>query len=794
MSILLNLLKPALRWYLNVQGKKALPRYNETVSLKGLHKKVEIFRDKWAVPHIYAENRRDVFFAQGYAHAQDRLWQMEVFRRLAGGRMSELFGKLALDTDRISRTMGFMRSAQSDLERVRDHEIMPFLQAYADGVNAFLANCKNLPPEFKLLRHRPEPWQPVDSLLIGRLIAFQLSVGFQHEIERMRMVEAVGLQKALELYPEYPSDNPAVLERGIETHHLRGDGRLEAFDGPFFQPLGASNNWAVAASKMQNGSAALCNDPHLLLNQPNIWYENHLSAPNYETTGVSIPGVPLVLIGHNRKIAWGCTVAFTDLQDTYIEKFTSDQCLQYQFGDRILRATHLEETIRIKGQKQPHIERVIVTHHGPVISDVVGVSTEKISLCSQALRDNDMILGFYELNLAEDWNSFVRACAKIEAPALNIVYADTQDNIGYYVTGKVPIRKLEEDFLPRRGWMTEYEWESFVPFEEMPHSYNPSLGYIFSCNNKIVDDSYPHYLGNLWMNGYRARRLQTLFRGQETYSQADFAKWQLDVYSYPGKEYAALYRNLAEQSDFEAKVKNERARWAIQQLVQWDGELSTDSLGGCLYQVFKQELIDVLLTEPVQRAFADKFRGKGHDPVVMKLHEFFGHDTTSVLRILQNPKSRWLEGTTAEAVMIRAAERAVAFLEKELGKDPKNWRWGKLHVMILKHPLGIQKPFDEIFNVGGFELYGDTDTLCQTAFTSGEHYGGSIMGASYRQLIDMGNFDNSKCIAPNGQSGNFQSPYYKDQTAPWLKGELKPMLWSRPLIEEQAKYKATLTP
>ncbi len=792
---LLSLLAPVLRTYVRHLSKKSLPNYNESHRLSGLKQKVDIKRDRWAVPHIQARSEEDLFFAQGFLHAQDRLWQMEMNRRIASGRLSELFGSIALDADRISRSLGFRRLAQGDWKRYEGKAIASVGTAYSAGVNAFIEKSKHLPPEFKLLGIKPEPWTEIDSLAYGRFISFAMSYGWAHEIERMRLAAEVGVEKAAELHPEYPFFNPAVLPKGIETYRVV-DGRYEAFQGPFLKAMGGSNNWSVAAHLMKNGSAVLCNDPHLSLNMPNIWYENHLNCPDYEATGVSLLGVPMVLIGHNRNIAWGATLSFVDMQDTYIETFSDSDCKKYQFKGQLLDSRIVEEEIRIKGQKKNHIEQVIYTHHGPIISDIVGEKEKKISLQSKCLEEDiEMMQGFYQLNKAKNWNEFVAATALIQAPSLNLAYADTDNNIGYYVTGAVPLRRKDEDLFPRSGSSGEYEWEGRVPFEEMPHAFNPIAGYVFSCNNKVVEDNYPHDLGNVWMNGYRANRLGQLFGGQRTYSLEDFEKWQMDLHCIPGLQFVELFKKYLLQADGSSiAAMPSTLKPLLRRFLAWDGQLDKNTVGGCIYQVLKQSLLDVIFADNLGNEGLQRLKGKGLNPPLLRDNEFWGHDTVLLLRMLQEPeKTLWLKEDPSK-IIIRAMEKTLAYLEKTLGRNMEDWQWGKLHQMRLLHVLGAKKPLDSIFNIEGIAMGGDSDTLCQVNFEPGNPYGGTLVAASYRQIIDMGDFSQARSISPVGQSGNLLSPHRNDQLEMWLRGEYKPMVWTKEQIEEYGHYYTVLEP
>ncbi len=784
MSFLQKMLKPALKWFINSQSKKNLPNYNDTILVEALDKQVEIIRDKWGVPHIHAQSQQDLFFAQGFVHAQERLWQMELTRRVVAGRLSEVVGRDALEVDRLTRTMGFKALGEKDVERFATHDLFPIAMSYVDGINAYLETCKNLPVEFKLLKIKPEKWTAADCLGMARLVAMQMSQGWLHELERMGLAEQFGIEKAQEIFPQYPAKNPTALKYGIETNRI-ADGKLQAFKGPYLRPLGGSNNWVMAAHKMETGAAALCNDPHLLIGTPNIWYENHLIAPDYNNTGVSIPGLPLVLIGHNAHIAWGATLTYADIQDTYIEHFTSEKCLQYRFGGRILKAAVHTEKIYIKGEKTPHEETVIKTHHGPAILDID--KTTKITLCSKALQDNDMIISFYGLNMAKNWDDFVEACRGLTIPSLNLVYADTKDNIGYYMTGEVPLRARQKGLLPNDGFDAKHEWTGRVPFEEMPHVLNPEQGYFYTCNHKLVDDDFPHDLGNIWMNGYRAKQLDKLLSSKEIFSFKDFAAWQLDVHCEPGLQFAELVKNIKETATFNSLPG--RAKTAADLLMNWDGNLTADCIGGTIYQVLKQELIDIIFDK------SDAIRGRVTNPdlSIFRITEFFGYDTATILRLFDNPTSPWWK-ESPENTLATALKNTEVYLTKTIGADMKAWKWGSIHRLISQHALGVKPPLGEMLNVGNQPIGGDTDTLCQVAFLPGQQYGGTMIAASYRQLIDMGNLDNSKCIAPIGQSGNPMSPHYQDQLDMWMKGEYKPMVWSTEQIQQYKAFTAILKP
>lgn len=786
MTFISTLLNPVLKWFVRRQAHKELPSYNQDQNLKGIQAPIEIIRDTWGIPHIYAQNETDLFFAQGYVHAQDRLWQMELMRRLVSGRLSEVIGKETLEIDKITRALGFQHLAEKEAKGIGEEPHYQVMKAYVKGVNAYIEQAKKLPTEYKLLRFKPEIWTVADSLAIARFLSLQMSHGWLHQVERWHLANKYGLEKVQELFPEYPLSNPISLTNGIETNK-RTEGILEAFKGPFLRPIHGSNNWVVAADKMETGAAALGNDPHLIINAPNIWCENHLvAADGYANTGVSIPGVPMVLIGHNEHIAWGVTLSHADIQDVYIEQFVNEGSAQYKFKDRILKASVRQEKIQIKGEKQPLDWKCQTTIHGPVIALLD--ENQGLSLCTKALQDNEMLAAFYNMNKAKDWDDFVYAVQKMTVPALNIVYADTSQNIGYYMSGQVPIRERSKGLLPNSGSSGTQEWIGRVPFEEMPHVLNPKSGYFYTCNNKIVGEDYPYDLGNTWMNGYRAKRLSQLLASKERYSLEDFAAWQLDFLCLPGLAFAKLVAAQQETAAYKALPDTVQSTAKI--LVDWDGQLTANSQGGAIYEVLKQELVN-LIFEPQQ-----VFQGRvsQEEVAIFLVSEFFGYDVPALLKLFDNPSSKWWKYAPNETLM-KALTATDAFLKKQLGTNRQQWQWGQLHQFIAKHALATQDLLKGIFDVGPVPIGGDTDTLCQIANIpyqkSGEN---SMIGPSFRQLLDLGDWDNSLCCAPLGQSGNIVSPHYRDQFDNWLQGKYKPMLWSREKVIAAKAYRCTLNP
>jgi len=770
--------------FLTRASRKRLPQTHGEIKLEGLTAPVEVFRDHWGIPHIYAETALDVFFAQGFVHAQDRLFQMELNRRTAQGTLSELFGEVALDTDRAVRTFGFNRLGAADW-KLASPELRGGILAYTAGVNAFLNQPKlKLPVEFMLLGRKPEPWHPEDTIAFTRVMVWQLSHAWQGEIIRAEIADAVGADQAAELEIHYPQNNPLSLPHGIEFNALDPTGTLRSIPGPFLERGKGSNAWVVAPKRSETGNAVLCNDMHLAVSMPSLWYQVHLNAKDgLHVTGVSLPGVPMVLVGHNDRVAWGMTLAFVDAEDLYIEQVDSHN--RYLFQDEWHPAEIIGEEINLKGQLTPHVEKIIITRHGPIISDVVGHSHQKIAVNSMALRPSRVLDGWLQLNQARGWDDFVAAMRLIEAPQLNVAYADVENNIGYWVTGKAPVRAKGDGSVPVPGWSGQYEWVGEVPFEEMPHALNPKQGYLVSCNNKIVPDDYPHFLGNIWMNGYRARRLAELIESREKLSLQDHQNFQMDVKCLPGLE---LVRRLERVTDPDDEVQ-----LALRLLRTWDGYLTPESAGGTVYEVARYTLTRNLLEPGLGPDLTLRLMGKGFHPLLMHSNEFYGHDTVIMLRLLDNPNSWWVQQAGGHDIVIsKSLQQTVSWLRENLGDVETEWQWGRIHQVNFEHPLSLQKPFDQVFDRGPFPIGGDTDTPLQTAIHAENPYDNKVWSPTFRQIVDMGDLSKSLTVYPPGQSGQLASPNYDNLVEPWLKGEYLPMLWTRQQVEAASPAKLIL--
>ena len=793
MSTLQNFLGAALKPVILYMSRGRLPQIDGRLRLPGLNEEVTIQRDKWGIPHISAATRPGLFFAQGFTHAQERLWQMDLNRRAANGQFAALVGPIALDTDRLTRTLGFRRLAPQ-VWALLSHSVKADLTAYAAGVNAYLDGDYPLPVEFSLLRQRPGRWDPLDSVAYSLLQGWALSHGWSSELLRAQLAESISPELLAEISPEYTPRNPTTLPQGIEFNQLRLDGMLETMRGPFLGK-GAldgggrgSNGWVIAPSRSATGHAILCNDMHLPVSSPGLWYFVHQrTSDGLHVAGVTQPGLPYVLVGHNDHIAWGATLAFTDTEDLFIEQL-DDTGQRYRFGDEWRPLTLVEESIEVKGAAE-HLETVRLTHHGPIVSPALShqlPGSPQLALQSVALQPSTAFEGFALLNQAAGWDDFVRAVRHIDAPTLNIVYADTSDNIGYWVTGRVPIRAQGDGLTPAPGYSASHEWIDFVPFEAMPHALNPARGYLITCNHRIIGDDYPYYLGALWMNGYRARRLEELFSAQPTISLDDCRRFQFDFHSVPGRELVDLLANFT-PDDADAAL-------SLQLLREWDGWFGPESVGGAVYKLLITRLAHVILGNGLGPELAQKYLGTGEHPILLPTNEFFGHWPVTLMRLLQNPASGWLPGRVGrDAILTRCLAETTAELRQRLGANPRHWQWGHLHRVPFAHTLGSQPPLDLIFNQGPFPIGGDTDTVLQTAIRPEAPYDNNNFSPSYRQIIDLGHLGGSVAMHAPGQSGHVGSPQYGDLIEPWLTGNYYPITWEPEAVADAARHTLTLS-
>ena len=763
--------------------RRPLPKARGRLRLEGLQSAVEVIRDKWGVPHIYADNLRDLMYAFGYVQAQDRFWQMEFHRRLALGTLAEVLGEAALEIDRLTRRVGFQRAAAQEWDEA-SREARALLEAFSAGVNAYLEG-QRLPLEFTVLRYRPQPWQPLDSIAFAKFMAWRGNGNWDTEILRSWAIERFGAEVARELEPRYPQEAPLVVPSGAEA---RGGGpSLEEEFGKVEELILAtghalSNSWAVDGAKSITGKPLLACDPHLPLQMPSLWYEVHLDSPQLKAAGACLPGLPGVIIGHNERIAWGITAAMADGDDLFVERVNPDNPRQYEYQGRWLETEVVREEIKVRGRPKPVVEEVLITRHGPVISPCIRGETRALALRSTALEGRGQTDSLLRLMVAGDWEEFRKALRQWSASPMNFTYADVDGNIGYQMAGLIPIRAKGYGLVPSPGWSGEYEWTGFIPFEELPFAYNPDRHWLASANNKIVDDDYPYFLSASYEDGYRSQRIVELLTAKERLSIADFGSMQGDIYSIPGRALASFILGLRPQDEW--------CRRAQTFVRAWDYLVAPDSVAASIVEAFYVQLLRRALLERVG-SWAQYYLGRSVHPI----KEGNGYESKMVSWLLGRIEERphWFGEKPWSAVMEEALAAAVAELRQLLGEDMSRWQWGRLHAQTFRHLLG-QGPLARLFNRGPVAVGGDINTVAQATYNANRGYELTSWTASFRLIIDLSDFNSSLAVVPTGQSGHPGSRHYADMIELWRQVEYHPMPWDRPDVEAVAEARLVLEP
>ncbi len=778
--------------------RQPLPRVRGTLRLRGLQAPVEVIRDRWGIPHITAQNEHDLFFAQGYVHAQDRLWQMEQNRRVLHGTLAEAVGEIALPADRFSRAIGFRRAAEAELAAL-PAEATALLQAYADGVNAFIEGHRNaLPLEFTLLRLQPAPWTVLDTVGWGKVMAWGLSCNWESELLRGDLARTLAPERAAALEVGYNPACPTVVKAtaddgkdDVATRLLAAYREARPFLAPGAGDVG-SNNWVVAPARSSTGRPILCNDPHLSPGIPSIWYENHLQCPTIHVIGVSFPGVPGVVIGHNERIAWGVTNAFPDVQDFFVERFDPENPLRYEFQGQWEEAQVVREEIRVKGRAAPEVLEVRITRHGPVVSDVLtspprdrgespsgaGEAGMDLALRWTAHDPGDIVVGMTMMNRANNWAEFQEALRHWPVPSQNFVYADVDGHIGYIMPGQIPIRAQGDGLLPVPGWDGAHEWTGTIPFEELPRLFDPAEGLIVTANNRVVGPAYPHFISAEWSVGYRARRIEEALRDKDRISPADCQALHMDFTCLPANDLLPFLADLAPTDPLEQQ--------ALAALRAWDRRATPDSVGASIYEALVIHLLRQAFA-PVLGEHLDHFLGIARMPL-FPISSFGGRAWETLIAALRG------ETSIVTPDLPAAFSAAVAALRATLGPDMAAWQWGRLHRVHFKHAMGDVPVIGRLLSRGPYPVGGDGETPHQANFAMRWPIGPVTVTVSYRQVIDVGAWENSQSVNTTGQCGVWGSPHYADQIPLWREGRYHPMLWRREDIQREATGVLTLEP
>jgi len=787
---------------------RPLPQLDGSISLPGLQKEVAVERDNWGVPHIRASSLQDAVEAQGYVMAQDRLWQLDLMRRASRGQLSEIVGPLALKSDKQFRTFGFSRAAERDYAAM-DKDSRSLMEAYARGVNAFIQQHQNaLPLEFTLLKYKPQPWQPTDSLVIGGYMYQTLTDTWERELDRAKVEERVGADRSKDLFavdapmdhfvvgdPDVPNDGSqasrvdpddedddddmptdTILKAsargasGVRTPETFADitsallpsieGYLEETQSEIRQGLG-SNNWAVSGAHTATGKPLLANDTHLELSVPPIWYEIHLSAPNYNSKGFTLPGAPLIVIGHNDRIAWGFTNNGADVQDLYIETFNPAAQDEYRVNGAWVKAQVFDEAIHVKGQPDEHL-KVVVTRHGPVVHREV----DKVyALRWTALEPGGLGNTYNWLSTAKNWHEFRDIMKRVWGPGQNAVYADVDGNIGYVMAARVPIRKKGHGEVPVPGDTDAYEWTGYIPFEQLPQALNPDSGLIVTANARVVGPNYKPYLTDRWEEPYRTARIYDLLHDKTNLRPIDMLKVETDTFSFP-------HVFLADQISAAAKTaqpKDPHAGKLIDGLKDWNGIADADSSVVSFLVMARRAALDLLL-EP--------YLGKD-------TNLYSWRSTVFLQKVLTDRPAKWLPPAykNYDELLAASTDRAVSMLaEQTKSERVDDWQWKELNSLDMLHPIGREGFLKHLLSITGKPQSG---TGYSVRAATKRH------GPSMRFIANLANWDDSILLIPAGESGQVGSGHYTDQFSYWYEG--KPIVAPYSDAAEAKARKHTLT-
>ncbi|NOX61741.1 MAG: penicillin acylase family protein [Chloroflexi bacterium] len=785
------------RWQVTL----AWPQVDGQLQLAGLQDEVTVIRDKRGVPHIYASNAHDLFMAQGFIHAQDRFWQMEFWRRIGMGRLSELFGPASLEQDRFLRTLGLVPVAQMTFDAL-DADTKAALEAYAGGVNAYIEqNSDRLPLEFRVLgltgvNFTPEPWTPINTLTWLTLMSFELGGNYRGELRRAQLMDRFGETWMRELMDiPYDQERPSIVSQDIDWRKLNLDAAISASASLSLasgEGIG-SNNWVVSGDLTDTGAPILANDPHLSIQMPSIWYENGLHCQPvgadcpYNVVGFSFASAPGVIIGHNDAIAWGVTNVGPDVQDLYVEKLNPENPNQYLVNGEWRDIMWREELIYVAGQEEP--ERLIVreTRHGPIINDLAPGSAsdwtygwQPLALQWTALGVNRVAQSVLLLNQARDWESFRRALTYWDAPSQNFIYADREGNIGYQMPGLIPLRVQGDGGLPVPGWNDDYAWTGFIPFDELPRTFNPPEGYIVTANNQVVGPDYPYLISKEWAPGYRAQRIVDLIESADVLSVETMKQIQGDNANLVAGEVIPYLRDAPlERPDVAAQRDK---------LLAWDLQQDPDSAEAAFYEAFYYHLIPLILEDEL----GDLTPGYGSS------------SKRFLVDIIDKPESHWWDDVstpqreTRDQILAKALGAAYDDLSERLGPDPEKWRWGDLHTATFRNQTLGQSgiaPIEAIFNRGPQEVGGGNAIVNATAWGGKEPNPFEVVWLpSLRMIVDMADLSRSLAINTTGQSGHPYHPHYDDQIEMWAAVQYAPMLWRRDQVEADAEGTLILTP
>jgi penicillin amidase len=777
-------------WMLTI-ARSALPELDGVLPVKGMSAPVSVTRDPHGVPTIEATTLDDLFFAQGYVTAQDRLFQMDLMRRAAAGELSEIVGEPTLKQDRQQRILGIRAAAQKGVETATDEDRAQF-GAYARGVNAFIESHRDrLPIEFRILGYAPRPWTTQDSLMIAYQMVETLSTSPAAALTREKVLAKLGPELTADLYVNtswrdhpptvtttLPQSSPVEPEPASAPRAITNSSPLPDLLKPWLEPffrqqhvaLG-SNNWVVSGAHTVTGKPLLSNDMHLGHQMPNLWFEAHLHAGDFDVAGVTLPGYPYVIVGHNRRVAWGFTNVGPTIEDAFVETF-NDQG-QYQTPDGWKSPDKRREVIKVKGKPDVNLD-VELTRHGPIVSELSPGESRKIAL-RWTLYDG-IRNPFFHVDTAQNWQDFRRAFSGFDAPGQNVVYADVDGNIGYQTTGKVPIR-AGDGSLPVDGSNNQHEWTGYIPFDKLPNVLNPPSGIIGTANGRITPDGYSPSISVEWEAPWRTDRIYRVLSSGRKFAAADMLELQTDIYSELDK---FVSERLVSAVDHSANASTQLHK-AADILRAWTGQMDANSAAPTIVTRARTELKRMLLEPKLGTA------PQGHTADGAALSWASYHwmmETTWMENILTQQPPRWLPSNYPhyDAFLTAALEHAI----KDAPADLSSWKWGQENTVTIQNPVLGRIPVVRRWTGPGVQPQSGSGYTVKAA--------GRDYGPSERFTADLSNFDASTLNIVTGQSGNFLSPYYMDQWKAWYTGYTFHLPFSNSAVKDSAAHRLMMEP
>jgi penicillin amidase len=775
--------------------RSALPQLDGSLSVKGLSAAVKVTRDGHGVPAIEAASLEDLFFAQGYVTAQDRLWQMDIMRRFGSGELSEILGEGTLTIDREQRILGLRAAAGKGLQTASPRD-RSYFEAYARGVNAFIeAHGSNLPVEFRILKYRPKPWLAEDSIVIANSMVKDLNYySFGDTLAREKILAKLGPELTADLYVNRSwHDRPPTVMRGdLNDQENQGDqddddeddgpdnsvtqrrGAAEIWAQHTPEAVNGSNDWVVSGAHTVTGKPLLSNDMHLGHQMPNLWYEAHLKSGNVDVAGVTLPGMPYVIVGHNQRIAWGFTNVGPTVADAFIENFNAQGAYQTPQGWQ--QPEHRAEVIHIKGAPDVTVD-VKITRHGPIITELLPGETRQIAL-RWTLYDG-LHVPFFDVNTAQNWEEFRKAFSQLDAPGQNVVYADVDGNIGYQTTGRVPIRVAGDGSLPVSGADDAHEWKSYIPFEKLPSIYNPPSGVIATANGRITPDGYPNSISAEWEAPWRTERIYHMLEAGRKFTAANMLELENDVHS-ENDLFAA--ERFVYAVDHAAKP-SERAKQAADLMRNWDGRMLA-SLSAPTIAVRSAQELRRLLLEP-QLGSAPEDPELAEAGLNWKTYHW-EMQTVWLQNVLLHQPKRWLpeKYPNYDELLTAAVEAAVN--RPGAPPDLSAWHWGSFNAVEIDHPVLGKIPLVRRWSAPGVQEQSGSGYTVKAVT---RHH-----GPSERFTANLADLDQSTLNTVTGQGGNFLSPYYMDQWKAWYEGSTFTLPFTSQAVESTGAHRLVLEP